>query len=127
MNFIVIDDDPINNHICRRYTSVAFPQATVEAFTDPQKGVDYILTEVKGNAPDGPIILLLDINMPVLSGWDVLDIFEKDFPDISNYMKIYILSSSVSARDQDKARRNVLISGFIEKPISVERLKGLAS
>jgi len=120
--FIIIDDDPINNHICRKYIEIIFPGAEIADFTNPQSGIEYILTAY--SAPTRhDTVLLLDINMPVLSGWEVLDIFAH-FPEtIKDQFNIYILSSSIDSEDKRKADSSPLISGFIEKPLSTSQLQ----
>ena len=72
-----------------------------------------------------PNIVFLDINMPVLSGWDVLSKFT-NFPDeIKNQFTIYILSSSVAVEDKEKADKCPLVAGFVEKPLTAELLQDL--
>ena len=118
--FLVIDDDDINNHICTKTIELIFPKADIQSFTNPQSGLDYMRSKGKGET-----ILFLDINMPVLSGWDVLNRF-KDFPEeIKQLYTTYILSSSVAVEDRNKAEENPLVSGFIEKPLTVFQLKQL--
>ena len=122
--FIIIDDDPINNHICSKYIELAFAGSSTISFTNPQQGLDHIQSEYSVPKPSGTI-LLLDINMPILSGWEVLDKF-KDLPDeIKKQFRIYILSSSVAWEDKNTAENHPLVSGFMEKPISIEQLQKL--
>ena len=66
-DFIVIDDDPVNNMICRKYIGFRFPAVNILTFTDPLTALDYIHS--KYDNPDAnKVYLLLDINMPGLSG-----------------------------------------------------------
>jgi|SRR5579872_2434756 len=122
--FMIIDDDPINNHICTKYIQLAFPGAHTISFTDPQKGVDHIDSaySLPGQANT---ILLLDINMPILNGWQVLDRFANFPNEIKKKFRIYILSSSIAWEDKNKAESHPLVSGFIEKPITIEQLQQL--
>jgi len=121
MDFMVIDDDSINNHICRKSIEIIYPDSEILTFTDPQLALDYIETQYSATGTR-QTILFLDINMPLLSGWDVLQIFMK-FPDyIKSQFKIYILSSSVATEDKEKADKCSLIPGFVEKPLTPELL-----
>ena len=91
------------------------------AITNPQLAVDYI----KDNYPlaEGvKTILLLDINMPVLNGWNVLDKL-KDMK-LGNFVT-YMLTSSIDLKDKEKAENNLLVSGFIEKPLDLEPFSAL--
>jgi len=119
--FIVIDDDPINNAICKKMIHLSIPGAVVHTFTSPEKGVEYIRS-VYPDMADTQAILFLDINMPSLTGWDVLEIIKKLTGPVENKVKIYILSSSVDAFDIEKASKDPLVSGYIEKALSRDKL-----
>ena len=75
-DFIVIDDDPVNNKICSIVINKHFPGKQINSFTDPEVGLEFITSQY-GAIDAKEVILLLDINMPVLTGWDVLDRFGK--------------------------------------------------
>lgn len=116
-NFILIDDDMINNMVCRKVIRTIMPKAHIEAFTDPEKGLSYVQQAFAGNEAANTI-LFLDINMPSLTGWDVLDKCSS-FEDVfKERVKIFMLSSSINPSDKEKAARNKLVSGYISKPLS---------
>ncbi len=120
---LLIDDDPGNNMISKMFLKKILPDAKVLAFTDPQAGVTYILENyIKEPVPT---ILLLDINMPNLNGWEVLDILNTQADIIKKYITIYILSSSIDSFDKQKANSQPLVTAFIEKPLKVETLKNI--
>lgn len=122
--FMIIDDDPINNHICSKYIDLAFPGAYTISFTNPEEALGHIHS-VYALPETAEAILLLDINMPILTGWEVLDRFA-NFPDeIKKKFRIYILSSSIAWEDKNLADEHPLVSGFIEKPITTEQLQSL--
>ncbi|MCM4167681.1 Chemotaxis protein CheV [Arenibacter antarcticus] len=72
------------------------------------------------NLPD---LIFLDINMPVMDGWEFLDEFSK-FPKASE-VAIFVLSSSIDARDLERAKSYEVVRDFIEKPLSNTKLKNL--
>lgn len=115
--FLLIDDDPINNMISKRIIHKTLGNPLVIEFTKPEEGLDYI-RNIKIDPNHGYFILLLDINMPVLNGWEVLDEFEKCDTDIKNLFTIYILSSSVDPRDSQLASDHFRVTDFIEKPLN---------
>ncbi len=121
-HFIVIDDDPINNHICSRFIEIVFQGADIKTLTHPETALEYIGIDYL-NGPEKDTILFLDINMPFLSGWDVLNRFALLPEKIKKQFSIYMLSSSVDIEDRKRAINSPLVSGFIEKPLSIEGLQ----
>lgn len=116
---VIIDDDSTNNLICNHIIKKAQPDLKTESFTDPEVAVTH-LTE---NVTNGNVIVLLDINMPNLSGWEVLDqLIESDTFNIDRHA-IYMLSSSVASEDKQRAKAHPLVRAFIEKPLNIEKLE----
>ena len=123
-DFIVIDDDDINNIICDRILQMTFPGVSVQTFIDPELGLEYIQAEYsKGDANNA--VLFLDINMPVLSGWDVLDRLGHFSRFVTAHIKIFMLSSSIDPQDKKRAIRNPLVSNYMSKSLSHDKLKRL--
>ncbi|HXB44826.1 MAG TPA: response regulator [Puia sp.] len=124
--YVVVDDDIINNELCRFVIEEVFPRADIETFTDPGKALVYIeSTYIDINAPDA--VVLLDINMPTLSGWEFLEAFEQFDERVKEKLKVYMLSSSVDPLDSVRAKSNKYVLDYIEKPLTSERVKILAS
>jgi CheY-like chemotaxis protein len=70
-----------------------------------------------------PNYILLDINMPIMNGWEFLDEYKHQNIDPSGKSKIFIISSSVFSNDISKARSYPLVRNFISKPLSIEKIK----
>jgi CheY-like chemotaxis protein len=91
-------------------------------FNSAEKAL-YFINE---SANINPIILFLDINMPVMNGWDLLDMMEKERSDKEVY--VVIVTSSVDVKDREKAFSYSRVVDFVEKPFDtdvLERLKGI--
>jgi len=118
---LLIDDDAGNNTVSRIFLKRVVIETEIVAFTDPEKGLDYIATEYAKN----PVttILLLDLNMPILSGWDVLEKFEQFPESVKKYFTVYILTSSINQEDKRRAAEHPLVSAYIEKPMTIGLLK----
>ena len=116
--FLVIDDDPINNMVCKAAIKSATGGIIAKCFTNPLEGLKYVRNELTSSGETTPVILFLDINMPEMSGWDWLESY-KDFPEsIKNMITVYILSSSVSPTDIELAHSNRLVKDYLSKPIN---------
>ena len=123
-NYIIVDDDPINNIICKMQLEIALGAVDIKTFESPEEGLEFIENEfVKSPVPT---ILFLDINMPSISGWEFLEQYEKFIEDVKTQIAIYILSSSVDPRDKDKASANKYIKGFLSKPLDKAMILSIA-
>jgi two-component SAPR family response regulator len=120
-DFIIIDDDIINNKLCRKIIEVTYPEATVADFTSAKEGLDFIIE--KYSAPGEPVILLLDINMPIMNAWDFLAVFNTLTMDVMDRVKVHILSSSINKDDMMKAQTNENVSYYLVKPLTRESIK----
>jgi CheY-like chemotaxis protein len=90
-------------------------------FVSPREALQYISAAYTTNPVSTAI--LLDINMPGLNGWQVLDELEALPLPVKDYMSVYMLSSSIDPKDKQKAEEHPLIKGYIEKPLSREILQ----
>jgi len=119
INLLVIDDDDINIFIIKKIVEKTGYEAKMVAKTNGLMAIDY-LKELMENEQILPHLILIDINMPVLNGWEFLDAYEK--LGISKEIDMYMLSSSVYENDIEKAKTYKTVKGFISKPLSIERL-----
>ena len=123
-DFIVIDDDAINNMICYKIIELTIPGSHIMTFTSPEKGVDHIRNNHLIN-DNHDAVVFLDINMPSLTGWDVLEKIESYPEPARKSLKIYMLSSSVDQQDREKADKHPLVLGYITKPLSKAKLQAI--
>lgn len=119
LNIFLVDDDKIFSVIANITLNKLYEGLN---FTCLANG-EHALEKIKECADkDMPTILFLDINMPIMGGWDFLEALEKieqkRFP-------IYMTSSSIDPKDIQKASEHPLITGFIEKPFDRVEMKAL--
>lgn len=69
-----------------------------------------------------PEVIFLDLNMPIMDGWDFFEAFKKDFPHFEEKTKIFISSSSINPADQERAKNEKRIVGFLSKPLVAKQL-----
>jgi len=124
--FILIDDVAINNMLSRLIIKSVYPTTKVVEHNQPADGLAYIATEFESN-PTTNAILLLDIYMPNMDGWEFLDKFDQLSESIKNRIKIFVLSSSISRVDKERADTNKNVLGFAVKPFSKETLTAIVA
>jgi CheY-like chemotaxis protein len=113
----LIDDDPLNNLINRKLISRILPDVEIIEDSDARIALERIKNEFK------PDLILLDLNMPGMNGWEFLDHFQKMGKEIT----VYILTSSIDSADYKKAENYKLVKKYIEKPLNSQKISALFS
>lgn len=122
INLLVIDDDDINIFIIKKIVEKTGFNIDMVAKSNGKLAIDYLeeITAQNGAFPD---LILIDINMPVMNGWEFIEAYQElGFKEDAN---LYILSSSVYENDIEKTKSYKSVKGFISKPLSIERLTEL--
>ncbi|GMQ26605.1 response regulator [Algoriphagus sp. oki45] len=112
----LVDDDPINNLINRRLLGKVGISDRIVEFLSGDDALEMLSAEPLENK----VLVLLDINMPVMNGWEFLDKYMSILPHRKD--KILILSSSIDFQDRQKAKEYSIVEGFMEKPLNLEVL-----
>ena len=123
VNIMLVDDDEINNFITVKLIRKGFADAMISTFLNGRLAIDR-LKDILTNEPEKtPDYILLDINMPVMNGWEFLEEYKNSNIDPDKKITIYILSSSVFSNDIDKAKSYESVANFISKPLNLESIK----
>jgi len=122
INLLVIDDDDINIFIISKIVEKTGYDVEICAKHNGQLAIDYI-KDLVDSQQALPQLVLIDINMPILNGWEFIEAFEA--LDLKATNDMYMLSSSVYENDIEKAKSYKSVKGFISKPLSIDRLKEL--
>ena len=127
-SFIIIDDEETDNFICESILRTAHIAEDVKTFVSAKKALEFITEKDESPANESEKgIILLDIHMPVMNGWEFLDKLDNLPESIKNKYRLYILSSSVNMKDKLKARDNNYICDYLVKPLTVEMVLGLTA
>jgi len=115
-----IDDDKITQMIIRQNLKNA---RLCEEFIEVNNGKEALALIAKIETANDfimevPEVILLDINMPIMNGWEFFDNFKSKYPKLLKKTKIFILSSSISPEDKERADNEEHIAAFIVKPLN---------
>lgn len=119
----VIDDDEIFVFVLRKLLQKTGHFDEVVNITNGLEAIESLRHQYdhNGNMPD---LIFLDLNMPVLDGWQFLDEVEKlSFKD---QLRIFIISSSIDAREMEKAKEYPTVKSFVSKPVTFDWLNGIS-
>ncbi len=116
---LLIDDDSINNFVNKELIKRRFPDVNIMCYENPVFAINY-LSDDKAGAPD---LILLDLNMPLLNGWEFLDHMKERNLDLP----VAILTSSINHVDKERSSEYENVKAFLVKPIDLEKLDSLLS
>jgi CheY-like chemotaxis protein len=125
---ICIDDDPIALMLSKLVLAKSSIESEVITATSGKDAMDYLNdNEVinKNKSSKKGLLILLDLNMPVMDGWEFLKQFSQKLMDQYNNTKIVLLTSSLDPNDVKKSKDFSLILDFLPKPLTNEALNSI--
>ncbi len=121
---IIIDDDDIVTFLQKKIVSKSGLDTDPLVFKDAHKALEFLEYEA---SEDQEYLIMLDINMPAMSGWEFLDHIKK-LPS-GERLHVVMATSSIDRKDKREAANDPHVVDFIEKPLSArhcEKLKGIS-
>jgi CheY-like chemotaxis protein len=121
--FVLVDDVSVNNLLVGRTIQKLLPGASVIQFTDAGNALGFLSDrEVAGVEDGNPLVVLLDIYMPSMDGWSFLERWKELSEFQKRGVQVWILSSSISPADKERAQNNSLVAGYLTKPFTAESI-----
>lgn len=122
---LVVNDDPTSLLVaCKMIIKAQFANETVTA-NNGEDALAYFENAVsmgKEHFGEVPEFIFLDMNMPIMNGWDFLEIFSKKYAGIFPEVKIAVLSSSVDQSDLIGVTKYGVVLASVSSPINLEKL-----
>jgi CheY-like chemotaxis protein len=117
----VVEDDPITSSITKLIVKNQLRFGEVQTYANGQRALDQLSWALQHNdAGEVPDLILLDLNMPMMDGWEFLDAFA-DLP-LAKKICVFILTSSIHPDDIDKAKVYKEVQGYFSKPLDHSNL-----
>ena len=119
---MIIDDSELDHFIARKIIQQASNSSDIQGFYDATTALEYIAGEKKDNTANEITLVLLDIYMPVMNGFEFIEAFEKlDQQTLDRYY-IVALTSTREFRDINRVRKYSYLRSVLIKPVTYESL-----
>lgn len=122
---LLVDDDSVSNFLNEMALQDMNLSDEVHVSENGEEALDFINKQCRnGSVSNCPDLIFLDINMPIMDGFQFLEALEK-VPDLNKKpIKIVMLTSSNANKDLERAKK-FNIDGYIVKPLSEEKLNAV--
>lgn len=117
MKYILLDDDVIFNYLHDQVIRIADAEAEVLTMDSCVEALE-ILRVAKENGEAFPDCILLDINMPQMTGFEFLDRFSVLLEGVFPQTSVFMVTSSLNEKDMTRAMSYSCVKGFRDKPLS---------
>jgi CheY-like chemotaxis protein len=124
--FMVVDDEKINTIIAELLINRVTGEKNVILFSEPEIAL-MAINGVLNKPGEVNTILLLDLNMSTMTGWEFLDVYNAFDPSVHEHYQIYILTSSIDERDELKSLSYPLVRGIFSKPLTATTIHKMLS
>ena len=118
---LLVDDDDIFNMLHGEVLKRLIPDVKIDVFKSGEEVLTYIKQEPSAEFD----LMFLDIRMPVMGGFEVLEGMVSMGADRFSNTRIYVLSSTLDDRDLQRAKEMPLVTDFIGKPMSFDTLRSI--
>ena len=127
---LCVDDDPITLMLCKMVISKSSFATEIITAQNGEEALNYFddlkLNNLGVEIKKYPSLVFLDLNMPVMDGWEFLDHFSKEeYTSAFKNTKIIVLSSTIDPNDIEKSKTYSMVLDFLSKPITKEIVENL--
>lgn len=125
LQIIIIDDDPIHSRVCSYLVSTLNKEIAIAEFSNAADAFASIKAGYTNKKKSASTAVLLNINMPGMSGWDFLDALRLLNPGKLQGLSVYVMSASLDPADRIKALSYDRVKAFFMKPVTNQIIRGI--
>lgn len=125
---MLIDDNEIDNLINQKMIEASAITEHIFTHSGAKSAIEFLRNAekiVKQTPNVLPEVIFLDIDMPLMDGFQFLDQFEKLTAETKKYCKVIMLTSSINPQDLNKSKGYAHVKKFLNKPLTQDSLKNL--
>ncbi|MCY2686356.1 response regulator [Salinimicrobium sp. TH3] len=124
----IIDDDKIYVNLVKKIIEIKKLSQNLIIFKNGKEALDYFKATLESVNEDRlPNIIFLDLNMPIMDGWEFLSEFVKIKNNFNKKITLYVVSSSIDPRDLERAKSFNMVTDYLIKPIELKRFEKIFS
>ncbi len=120
-SILLVDDDEATNYLHRLFLEEWGCTEDIYTALNGQEALEFLQTNLEFRNGH-PSLILLDINMPIMNGFEFMEAYEKLDPQFKASIVVVMLTSSLHNTDQDRAGELKDLARFINKPLSKEQM-----
>lgn len=123
-NVMIVDDNKIDLFVTKKIIEKYNPDIKTRNFTSGESALSFLQlcqTDRGSEILVIPDLILVDINMPQMDGFQFVEKLKDKLPVLSKYTKIFMLTSSLYSEDINRAKNDPMCFGYLCKPLTVEK------
>ncbi len=126
VNVLLIDDDTIYQFVsCKTLESTGLI-SKIKVCSNGDEAYKFLEKNMR-NTEELPDIILLDVNMPVMNGWQFLDSYKYLKPNLAKEIQVFLVTSSMNDQDREFSKRYDCVQDYIVKPLAKEKISEILS
>jgi CheY-like chemotaxis protein len=120
----IIDDDKIYVNLVKKIIEIKKLSENLLIFKNGMEALDHFKLILENATEEKlPDIIFLDINMPIMDGWEFLNEFIKIKNNFEKKITLYVVSSSIDPRDLERAKSFNMVTDYLIKPIELKKFE----
>lgn len=118
----IIDDDTVYVNLVKKLIQLKKLCENILVFKNGKEAIEFFK-----DSESLPDLILLDLNMPIMNGWEFLEEFNPINKELGKVSSLYVVSSSIDPVDSEKAKSIECVRDYISKPISMQSFEQIFS